>query len=268
MTPKRLQRLVVCMLFDETLRERVYHRCSETLSRFEISAMDWENLTRCDLRRWSADQTRCARALTGLIDEFPVSILLYRRHFDFTQLNSFFTAQSFHDAILNDESLALTFGHWLEKRLSDVSSIALIETAVARCRRGIERHAERGQYVLNPSVLPLEVPAGTTELYARLRASLPQAASELMVHLCQPGALSFELPAIELEEAVSEYLLVDLNTGAGISHISDAMFQWLGFLQRGRSHVAVIDHSKALGLVGSDLEALLDELQADNTILC
>ena len=109
-----LQRVVVRMLFDPTFRDRVYADPMMVLSDVDLTPEERQWLITPDPRAYGVDVHRRSRALTGLLEEYPVAgALAVRCAQGLQRLYGFFAATVFHQCIQQRGSLADAFGVYL-----------------------------------------------------------------------------------------------------------------------------------------------------------
>lgn len=160
-----LQRVVVRMLYDPGLVQRVYEDAAAATRDCGIEATEASWLTAPDRRAWGVDPMRRARSLTGLLEEFCVSAArVVRAGEDATSLDAFFSSEDFHVGMQRGESLAEIFASWLAdsmRRQGIATAVLDLELAFARVRRATSPPLPAGQLVLAPGVLALCLPTGT-----------------------------------------------------------------------------------------------------------
>lgn len=192
MSAMALQRVVVRMLFDSALVDALYAGDLHALADLPLTTEERSWLTRPDRRAWGADPWRRARALTGLLAEFPASAALAcASDPDASALDAYFSSAIFHFAIQSRLSLAQGFADWLCTRSSSVASwlhaVVRIEAAQAGCARATQRYGpvdrpqqpsiafsdpQREHFSLHPAVRVVLVPVGTLALRARILTAL------------------------------------------------------------------------------------------------
>jgi hypothetical protein len=135
-----LQRVVVRMLFDPTFCDRVYADPLAVLHDIELTAEECQWLVTPDRRAYGVDVHRRSRALTGLLEEYPVAGALALRWAQGLQhLYDFFAAAVFHQCIQQRGSLADAFGIYLSADTfaarAEIAHLAAVERGIARVRR-------------------------------------------------------------------------------------------------------------------------------------
>jgi hypothetical protein len=181
-----LQRVVVRMLFDPIFRDRVYADPMLVLSDVDITPEERQWLVTPDPRAYGVDVHRRSRALTGLLEEYPVAgALAVRCAQGLHRLYGFFAATVFHQCIQQRGSLADAFGVYLASPVfadhPAISHMAAVERGIARVRRALEladdRDAELTQdtrLCLAPWVELLSLPDTILPCYSQLRDHLAQ----------------------------------------------------------------------------------------------
>jgi uncharacterized protein (UPF0276 family) len=161
----RVQTTIARLLYDPRLVDDLHEgRPLEAAGQPPLTEDERSWLLAIDRRAWSADRYRRARTLTGLVPEFPVSVLLR----GVPGLEAFFDSPELHACIAGGGSLALTFGAWLRPA---AGPFAELELALARARR--PRGASGpGQIALAEGAALCSLPGDIPLHYARLRDSL------------------------------------------------------------------------------------------------
>ena len=100
MSAVALQRVVVRMLFDAVFRNRVYANPESTLHDVGLTLTERQWLLTPDPRAYGVDTHRASRALTSLLEEYPVAgALVLRTQRGLENLQLFFTSELFHHCI-------------------------------------------------------------------------------------------------------------------------------------------------------------------------
>jgi hypothetical protein len=174
------------MLFDATFRERVYANPGVALHDVDLTAEERGWLVVPDARAYSTDQYRQSRALTGLLEEYPVTGAVAMRSAQGAQrLHAFFASEVFHLCIQQRGSMAAAFGSYLASPTfadcPDLAPLAQVEQSIARVRRAVYVPTAAGQPCtgetclrLAPWVALVSVPAPTLKRYNRLYTHLQQ----------------------------------------------------------------------------------------------
>jgi hypothetical protein len=236
-----LQRVAVRMLFDAAFADAVYRDPDAALAGLPLTAAERGWLRHPDRRAWGADPLRRWRALTGLLEEYPVTGALARRvHGDFAGLDAFFSSSVFHGCIQARGSLALAFGDFVAAHADPrVRAAARIERAIARVRR---RRPGRGELVA--AAEGVTVPAGSLAMYQQLAPRLPSVEA-----VADPRALPAALPAIGPGE---EHLVAEPTPDGGVG-LGEASAPLVALLEAARD-----------GARRSDLLALARRLGCDD----
>lgn len=229
MSHRVLQRVVVRMLYDPALVERVYADADAALEGLALDAAERHWLVQADRRAWGVDPYRRSRSLTGLAEEYPCSVALALRHHDVEALDRFFSAARFHDCIMERGSLAAAFGDFLALDLPpgrggprakrQVSAVAHLEQAVAAVRRGHARAGAIGpdHLVMAPRVEALQLPGQALELHGAVLAQLEhKARGGPLLELVLRGDVTLRrLP--ELRPRQPTHLIVEMNAEGSVS---------------------------------------------------
>ena len=106
----------------------------------ELTSAERQWLLTPDPRAYGADTHRASRALTSLLEEYPVSgALAVRSPCGLDHLRRFFTSDLFHDCVQSRGSMAEAFGQYLGSDIfmqhPDISRMAEVELAIAQVRR-------------------------------------------------------------------------------------------------------------------------------------
>jgi hypothetical protein len=213
-----LQRVVVRMLFDPVFRQKVYRNADTALAGVDLTPPERQWLVRPDPRAYGADAYRASRALSGLLEEYPVTGALAARCAQgIERLHGFFASEAFHRCVQERGSMAAAFGAYVGagtfSEQPEIAPMAALETSLVQVRRAAE------------TLPPLE-PAGTADTriglapWVRLLSVHPHTLPRygaLLEHLRQrPGPLleallntNAPLPAgPRWQDAAPEFLLV------------------------------------------------------------
>ena len=140
MSTQALQRVVVRMLFDPAFCAQVYANPVATLQAVDLTAEERQWLVTPPQQAYGADAHRRSRALTGLLEEYPVAgALAVRSVKGVERLYRFFASVYFHQCVQERGSMAEAFGHYLQSdRFADIpemAGMAAIELGVVQVRR-------------------------------------------------------------------------------------------------------------------------------------
>ncbi|MES2641826.1 MAG: hypothetical protein V4850_20205 [Myxococcota bacterium] len=255
MTPPDLQRVVVRMLYDPALVERIYG--GAPVEGLDPAAR--AHLTRVDRRAWATDPYRRARTLQALLEEFPASAA----EVGVSGLDRFFGERAFHAAIQARGSLAEAFGAWIAPMAGPVAEI---ERAVVAVRRAAEKPLpvlEAGTLLCAGTVVPLALPTGTCARWEGLRAALaPEPVPRLLAGFRAPA----RAPAAK--RAPVEHLLVERGAdGEGVGHGSLGLHELL--VRARRPVLRRVLHREALrhGAKPAEADEILDGLVSDGLLI-
>jgi hypothetical protein len=206
------------MLFDPTFCQRVYTDSATALQDVDLTAEERQWLVTPDPRAYGVDVHRRSRALTGLLEEYPVAGALAVRCRQGTQrLYGFFAAAVFHQCVQQRGSMADAFGVYLgSQAFADqpaIACLAKVERGIVRVRRALDRSddqtntlAENTHLCLAPWVALLSVPASTLSHYSDLRHHLLQHGAPLLEAVLDPA---YHLPAVlPLHDTETAFVLV------------------------------------------------------------
>lgn len=190
-----LQRVVVRMMYDADFRQRVYANPERALRDVSLTPQERQWLVTPAPNAYGADAYRRGRALSGLLEEFPVaSALAVRQPRGLQRLQQFFASPAFHQCVQTRGSLAAAFGKYLvsatfrsRQTPSEMAHIAAVETAIAQVRRAppplsaaMAPITSETPIGLAPWVVLLTVHPDTLECYRTLLAFLQQYRGDLV----------------------------------------------------------------------------------------
>jgi hypothetical protein len=221
MSATALQRVVVRMLFDPAFCQRVYADPASALSDVALTPEERQWLVASDPRAYGVDVHRRSRALTGLLEEYPVAAALAVRCAQGVQrLYGFFASVVFHQCIQQRGSMADAFGVYVgseafaEQPL--IACLAEVERSIARVRRAPVLSDGQGETLtqdaclcLAPWVALLSLPDTVLPCYGQWRTHLAQHSASLLDAVLDTR---YPLPAAPpLETGETEWILV-VNT--------------------------------------------------------
>jgi hypothetical protein len=240
-----LQRVVVRMLFDPVFCDRVYADPLVTLQDIELTSEERQWLVTPDRRAYGVDVHRRSRALTGLLEEYPVAAALaLRRAQGLQRLYDFFAADTFHQCIQQRGSMADAFGTYLTSEVfaaqPEIARLAAVERGIARVRRapplpGAQQNplTEDTPLRLAPWVALLSLPAGTLSRYSQLRQHLVQYGASLLAAVLDTA---YQLPVAALlsQEETASILVVGIpgEEGPALEQASDELAALLAAAQQ------------------------------------
>jgi hypothetical protein len=195
-----LQRVVVRMMYDPVFRERVYTNPDLALREVPLTPQERQWLVTPAPSAYGADAYRGSRALTGLLEEFPVAgALAVRLPRGTHRLQQFFATPIFHQCVQERGSMAMAFGSYLGSKVfrsrqtwPEMAPIAMMETAIAQVRRASplflpplltpSTASVTAETLLGlaPWVALLTVHADTLQRYSELLATLQQRGGALI----------------------------------------------------------------------------------------
>lgn len=197
MKAKSYQRMIVRMLFDPTLVDRMY--AGKPIDGLDESGR--ESLTNPDRRAWGTDPYRRSRALTGLIEEFPAS----SAQAEVPNLDAFFSSSVFHRCIEARGSMTEAFARWIAQK---AGPLARIEQAMSEVRRPITPTGVG--LVISPKVIMITVARGTLNQYQALRAQLGDRPVERIIN-------HETHPVPRVNRRGKEYLLIEAKPAGNVT---------------------------------------------------
>lgn len=213
-----MQRVVVRMLFDAAFRDRVYADATVALHDLELTPEEHQWLVTPDPRAYGTDAYRQSRALSGLLEEYPVAgAMAVRCPQGVQHLHRFFASTLFHQCIQQRGSMADAFGRYLHSHAfadhPEIACLAAVERGVARVRRASDL-AYDAQYALTedsrlclaPWVVLLSLPPTTLAHYGRIRDHLARRGATLLEAVLDVGYGLPEEPP--LDAAGTAFVLV------------------------------------------------------------
>jgi hypothetical protein len=253
-----LQRVAVRMLFDAAFADAVYRDADAALAGLSLTADERAWLRRPDRRAWGVDPMRRWRALTGLLEEYPVTGALARRfHGDFAGLDAFFSAPPFHACIQERRAVALAFGDFCAShRDPRVAAAARIELAIARVRRP---RAAAGELVAMAE--GVTVPSGALPMYQALAARLGGRVDAV----ADPRSLPAALPAIGpgVEHLVAERTA---DGGVGLGEASEPLVALLEAARDGAARADLLALARRYGCSEGEDAEVVDGLVAEGLL--
>ncbi|MBV72285.1 MAG: hypothetical protein CMH52_13250 [Myxococcales bacterium] len=265
MTTQTLQKIIVRMLFDQTFCNAIYADPASALGPVQIEQETRDWLRQTDRRRWNVDTARCARTLSALLEEYPSSAVLCSQHTELNALLSFFESRVFHDAIMNDVSLALAFGAWLSTMSYSDTPMVRLEICIAQRRRLRPHSGSDSLYCLSNAVDVLAVAAGTLARYQAIQSGLPTDPKDRVEHIMTLSARKvYSAQSVPVSER--EFLIVDLTETGGVGDASEDLYKWLKHFRHGLSHQEMLDMSENMGLNSTESVSLVNDMVADGLI--
>jgi len=260
-----LQRVMVRMLYDPTLVERVQSDPRAALPGVDLTDREFAWLKAPDPRAWTADPERGARSLTVIVQQYPASMAVaYRAAGSLDPFLDYFRNARFHRCIQTGGSMALEFADHLADLtgngiVSDarVTPLARLEQAIARLQRTAParppgRDPEAAAFVLSPDRDLVRGAAGVAELHAAIHETLAELGGGLAETVLDRG---WPIPDRRIRSGKRDPLLLELfrddgprvRYGVGVSGLGDDLYALLDFSRRPRSRDELIDHAVTLG---------------------
>jgi hypothetical protein len=276
MSHAAVQRVIVRMLYDPAFVARGYAEPTKATADCDLEESEREWLVGPDRRAYLVDPLRRSRSLTGLLEEFPVAAARrIRAQEDSSALDPFFSSGLFHVGMQDGESLAGLFGRWLERGLRDgpadesSRACAELEGAMASGRRqplsALDPQPARGEWVLAPGVLPLELPGRTLASYSAQLETLrshPRGLLEAVVDLGWP------LPELPVDSREREGVLIDARAeDLRLEPMSPELCGVLRLLAAPRSFESLVEAAAAFGADGEDCQGIVEGFAEDGLLL-
>lgn len=271
MSALHLQRVVVRMLYDPELVAQVFADPATALQDVDLTAAERTWLVQADRRAYAVDPLRRARTLTGLIEEFPVSVQnVVQQTGQLAVLDAFFGSPAFHACIQQRGSLALALGAYLGspdclRHLPgyDCTPLVQIETALAHFRRQTTAAIPPAPgLTLAPTATLLTVPAGTLLYYHAVLECLQGHADGLVPAACMPFGLALPAPTAD-----HEWLLVIWQPEPGTGSI-ECLPETLGLVLAATpaSRTALLAQLCTAGADEAEAVTILEEFIADGIL--
>ena len=223
-----LQRVVVRMLFDPGFRDRVYADPETALHEVPLSAAERQWVITPPPQAYGVDVYRQSRALSGLLEEYPVAgALAVRCPQGIARLQRFFASEAFHGCVQQRGSMAEAFGHYLQSAVfaeaPTVAWMALVEMGSVRVRRApygppapTSPSPQDSRLCVAPWVALLAVPPPALSQYSRVLQRLRQHGPVLLDAILDT---TYRLPVgPRVQSAASAWILVVRDaTGDGLA---------------------------------------------------
>lgn len=246
--PRRVQTTLVGMLFDPEFAARVRAGRVAGLSPHEHAI-----LSAIDPRALTADPYRRARAITVLLDEYPVSIALVGT----AVAERFFASEAFRMMVGARGSMAVAFGAWLGRR---AGGIGALEHALAQVRRP-QASAAPQLVARAPNVCTRILPHGTLAYHAEARARL---GDDVAARLADGRAVTLG----RAPDRGSEFVLVESRPDGSIDvgTASAPLVRLLEFAGTGQPRAKVCAEAVRLGATREEADELVDDLVAQGLL--
>lgn len=275
---QRLQRVVVRMLHDPELRRKMYAEPASAAAELGLTDIEVAALTRPDARAWSVDVHRSDRVLTALLGEFAVSALaLMTGGVTLARLAGFFGDPAFHRAVMQRESLFLSFPEYLQSLCPRAGaglarSVIALEAAIAHVRRATVLPVPPGpsgsagvgtRWSRAATVMPVELGAGVLPIWERAHAALHRGGRDPVEALL--GKARPSLPAAR--GSGTEWVLVTLGaSGPEIGVTGEALGRLL-LAASATPREALVALACEEGVSPAEADEILDELSAEGLIV-
>jgi hypothetical protein len=275
-----VQRVVVRMLFDPGFRERVYTAPEAALHDVPLTAEERQWVITPPPQAYGVDVYRQSRALSGLLEEYPVAGALAVRCLQgLTRLQRFFASEAFHHCVQQRGSMADAFGHYLQSatfaEAPTVARMAVVEASGVRVRRapyGLPAPAspctEATWLRLAPWVELLTVPPTTLFQYSRALQRLRQHGPVLLEAILDT---TYRLPVkLHGPETATAWIMVVRDPASDSLSIEAASPELGAVLAAARPAVpweAVCAEAVRLGATLQEAVDIIEGLVADQLLL-
>lgn len=266
-----LQRVVVRMLFDTIFRDQVYAAPHTALHDVDLTPEERQWLIAPDPRAYGTDGYRQSRALTGLLEEYPVAGALAMRCAQGAQrLHAFFTSECFHQCIQQRGSLAAAFGNYVASPAfadcPDILPLAQVERSIARVRRAAYPASDRARpfaeetgFILAPWVDLLSVPVTTLERYRRILKRLQQHRANTLQAVLDPAYRLPDRPSLPRQPTA--FVLVVGTPGTDGPALEATSHELGTLLDAARAGIACRDLCAVAVRLGAEAHEALDIVQ-------
>lgn len=265
MSAQALQRVVVRMLFDPAFRAQVYADPVGALRDVDLSAEERQWAVQPPAPAYGADGHRQSRALSGLLEEYPVAgALAVRCRQGLERLRGFFASPAFHQCVQGRGCMADVFGDYLQGASfpdgPEIAWMARIEQGIVRVRRAPDLpQAPAGRLTpatllrLAPWIALLRVPPNTLPRYSALLTRL-RGHRDSLLHAVLDAA--YKLPkASPRQRQATQWVLIEGGAGRDGPSLEIASRE-LGDLLWAAQNAVSFEH---LGAVACRLGATPDE---------
>jgi len=266
-----LQRVVVRMLFDAGFRDRVYANPEAALHDVPLTAAERQWVVTPPPQAYGTDPYRQSRALSGLLEEYPVAgALAVRCPQGVARLQRFFASAAFHDCVQQRGSMAAAFGNYLQSaafaEAPTVARMALVEVGGVRVRRAPHRPpvpaspcAQDTRLCVAPWIALLAVPPTTLSRYSQVLQRLRQHGPVLLDAILDTA---YRLPARpRVQGAACAWLLV-VRDAAGDGFALEEASPELGALLAAAQPAITCGALCALAVrLGADVQEAVDIIE-------
>jgi hypothetical protein len=266
-----LQRVVVRMLFDAGFRDRVYADPEAALRDVPLTAAERQWVVTPPPQAYGTDPYRQSRALSGLLEEYPVAgALAVRCPQGVARLQRFFASAAFHACVQQRGSMAEAFGSYLQSAAfaedQTVARMALVEAGGVQVRRAPHSapaaagpYAEDTRLCIAPWVVLLAVPPTTLSRYSQVLQRLRRHGPVLLDAVLDT---TYRLPpGPRVQDAASAWILV-VRDAAGNGFSLEEASPELGALLAAAHPASSFGALCALAVrLGADLQEAVDILE-------
>ncbi len=282
MSAAALQRVVVRMMYDPVFCQRVYANPERALRDVPLTPQERQWLVTPKPSAYGVDAYRSSRALTGLLEEFPVaSALAVRLPHGLQRLQQFFATDAFHECVQARGSMAAAFGTYLSSKTFrsrgtpiEIAPIAAVETGIAQVRRtspapmsAPESITAQTRVGLAPWVALLRVHPGTLDRYGALLTALRQHGEALVEAVLDTQHRLPKGPTLR-GQAVGFVLLSQVpdHEGPSLENMSDDLGQLLTAAETPMPWCDLSARVEKMGCEPEEAQEVLTGLVADGLL--
>jgi hypothetical protein len=275
-----LQRVVVRMLFDAEFRQRVYADPQAALHDVPLTAAERQWVVTPPPQAYGTDAYRQSRALSGLLEEYPVAgALAVRCPQGVARLQRFFASAAFHNCVQQRDSMAAAFGSYLQSAVfaeaPTVAHMALIEAGGVRVRRAppgapvaASPYAEDTPLCIAPWVALLAVPPTTLSCYSQVLQRLRRHGPVLLDAVLDT---TYRLPAGPRVQGTASAWILVVRDASGVGFSLEEASAELGALlaaaRSASSFGALCALAVRLGAERQDAVDILEGLVTDQLLI-
>ena len=266
-----LQRVVVRMLFDAGFRDRVYADAEAALHNVPLTAAERQWVITPPPQAYGADPYRQSRALSGLLEEYPVAgALAVRCPQGVARLQRFFASDAFHDCVQQRGSMAAAFGSYLQSaafaEAPIVARMALVEVGGVQVRRAPSRPpapsspgAEDTRLCVAPWVALLAVPPTALARYSQVLQRLWHHGPVLLNAILDT---TYRLPAGPRGQSAASAWILVVRDAAGDGFALEEASSELGALLAAGQSASTSGELCALAIrLGADVQEAVDIIE-------
>ena len=183
------QRMLIRLLFDPDLVERIHHTPENVMGWESLSDEEKKDILSQDKRLFRADPHLRARHLQAYLREFPLSVF-FQSEGQVWKLQQFFSSEEYHLAIHEWSSVLAAFKRYLTREASEeLRPLIEFENELCRCRQQHGLSSEdTGSWCLRRGNLVFKGPEGFCEAYNRVLIQHGLTGSSIIEKMAVPHA--------------------------------------------------------------------------------